>query len=417
MIEYFAIEPRPQRLLARVVDVAQLTDDKFGPYDVLFDALDESAVVDDVSQLPPSDKTIGLYSLIRLRSKPRHFLRILGLELPSPGAWFELELTPEKRDPALLCQQAQLTPRGYTGLVRTYLLSGEQVLRGDGDGPDREGGFPRSLGAAVSHSASTRRALAISMTTMLQGRADRSTIATILAPMPNATTILVRDVGQGSFVTLMAGANQSIIHIDAGWPLPFNRSTEPRGFNWPAGSAPVLLSHWDFDHLLSFYRFPLMQARVWIVPAQPLGPGAARVAQILADNDRLLVWNGGPMAIPTGNIWQCGGPLSSSNDTGLAISVRLASGRTVLLPGDADYGQMGILGAYDAILASHHGANFFGTPPRPTVRNARAAVSVGHGNKYKHPSQTAVDSYRALGWRVVATSGYPGTNRGDVQLA
>ena len=417
MIAYFTIRPQPQRLLARVIDVVQLSEDKFdSPYSVLLDALDELDGIVDVAQIPPSDKTVGQYSLIRLRATPTQFLRILGTEIPSLGSWFEIELAPQKRDGALRCQQAQLTPRGYTGLAHTYLVSGEQFLGGDEDGPDKDGGLPQSLGAAVSPSVSTRRALARSMTQLLFGSDDRAGIETILASTPIPKSVVVRDVGQGSFVTLTAGVDQPILHFDAGWPLPFNRSTEPRNFNCPTSSVPVLLSHWDFDHFLSFYRFPLMQARVWIVPAQPLGPGAARVAQILASKDRLMIWSGGAMAVPLGVIWQCSGPSRSCNNTGLTISAKLETGNSILLSGDADYDHMGRLDSYDAVVATHHGANFRGAPPLPTFRSARAALSVGHGNKYKHPSPTAVAAYKAVGWRVIATSGYPGTKRGEVQL-
>jgi hypothetical protein len=257
------------------------------------------------------------------------------------------------------------------------------------------------------------RSVAAAVTFPITAVASRRQVTTFLGQISTINHLNVRDVGQANFVTLSDERDDEIVHFDAGWPISFNGRTAPRGKSILANSSPVILSHWDFDHLLGFYRFPFLRDNVWLAPVQPLGPGKARIAYQLADRKRLLGWSGGTLSVGTITLYDCNGP-QGLNDTGFSLMIVLKSGKRALLVGDASYDSVptSSMDRFDFLVLTHHGALFTGAAPRAR-REASGIISVGHGNVYKHPRDEAVALHATSGWTISATAAIFEPRRGD----
>jgi competence protein ComEC len=255
--------------------------------------------------------------------------------------------------------------------------------------------------------------VAAASTFPLTAIASRGQVVALLAQISKIEHLIVHDVGQANFVTLGKRKN-TVAHFDVGWPISFNGRTAPSVNSISANLAPIILSHWDFDHLLGFYRFPFTRDNIWLAPVQALGPGQARVAYQLADKKRLLGWSGGTLTVGQTTLFDCNGP-QDSNDSGLSLMVMLSSGKRVLLVGDASYSSVPVSGSdkFDFLVVTHHGAIFSGVVPRPARHRASGIISVGGGNVYKHPRDDAVLRHTTGGWTVSATATIYQPSRGD----
>lgn len=192
--------------------------------------------------------------------------------------------------------------------------------------------------------------------------------------------------------------------------------------------APVILSHWDWAHLSGFYRFNNLQDAKWVVPEQHLGFGASRVATRLDEKGLLMGFNGPPVTAGCFTLGVCAGPTGIKNHTGLALRVALPSKmiggvdsgpRAALLTGDADYDHVPAaltISPLHALLVTHHGANFGGSVPAGPGGSGRAIVSVGRGNRYKHPKPDALRRHSARNWRYQMTMYWAATPRGPKWL-
>jgi competence protein ComEC len=238
------------------------------------------------------------------------------------------------------------------------------------------------------------------------------------AALTRTAFVQVRDVGQASFATLLAADGSELAHYDAGWPISYNRHTAP-SIPPVATKVPVILSHWDWDHLHAWHSVEELRSSCWIVPRQEVGPGAAKLAKALHAKKQLKVCGGKSVVVGASTLIRCSGG-SGLNDTGLALGLALANGRRVLLIGDADYSFCALPAGWkgcDALIATHHGAMFHGAVPGPTNQNDLCVISVGYGNIYHHPFQAAVSLHKAVGWRVSRTSMHGKTARGDRMLS
>jgi beta-lactamase superfamily II metal-dependent hydrolase len=228
--------------------------------------------------------------------------------------------------------------------------------------------------------------------------------------------VLVRDVGQASFIILCDGAGRAILHFDVGFPISFNRHTFPADFDIDrTEKPPIILSHWDWDHLHGAFHLPHLLECPWIVPDQPLGPGAARLARILLGKGNLLVRpDTARIRFPFGELVQSRGPTGDLNDSGLTVLVTLTSGRSALLTGDADYVHLvhAKAKAVDHLIATHHGARFsagVATVPTPNSRDCTLLIPYGCRNVYRHPHPEALQKHTKAGWtRCVTTAGRKG---------
>lgn len=402
-------------MIGRIYRVDAIGDGPRGRTSYEFDALDETRLVGgDLRELLLSDETKP-FGLIRVLTTPARFAKYFGGE-PREGAWYRLELTPRERALAaglrtkLTAWHAQLSDGGYTKQSRGY-VTGAEFISADEDRP------LKPLSAGVSPATAERQAaIATAQFPNFAGVGRRPAIKALLqSAVRPVHEIRVHDVGHASFVTLLDRNARPVIHFDAGWPVSFNGKTIPR--KPPiCQKAAVILSHWDWDHLSGYYRFPDLQTVTWITPMQVLGFGAGRVALRLNANGLLCEFEGAPMRVQGLLLGVCNGPPGNKNQTGLALRVALpaktlkgvASGpRAALLTGDADYDHAPpALAAQPlhALVVAHHGANFGGFAPMGPTQRGPAIVSVGKGNTYKHPREQAIRRHKQRRWSIQLTS-------------
>ena len=409
-------------MIGRVYRVDAIGEGARGRTSFEFDALDER-VLDGVElrQLYLSAR-LKPFGLVRIMTTTARFKEVFG-SVPTEGSWYRLELTPQdvalKRAAGerLLSWHAQLTARGYTTRSRGY-VTGADFLSRDGEPPLR----PLSAMTAAA-TAARQTAIAAAQFPNFAKPKNRA-VQAMLSRLPAIQSIEVHDVGQASFATLYDAKDEPVLHFDAGWPVGFNEETIPPKAPKP-GDAPVVLSHWDWDHLGGYYRFPTLQAVPWIVPVQYLGYGAGRVAARLDAAGLLRTYTGLPFAGGSLRLGLCGGTAGDKNQTGLAMRVDLppapgstaSTSRGVLLPGDGDYDHIPALlttPALHGLVVTHHGALFNGGVPLAPASGGLAIVSVGKGNHYKHPKAAALKRHSSRGWsKIRMTQKKSGVSRGS----
>ena len=280
----------------------------------------------------------------------------------------------------------------------------------------------------------------------------------------------VYDVGQGSASALVDEAEHPRVFFDIGKPLGFFKHTlpahRPDFFLCDARKsdlddrwchAPVVLSHWDFDHwtgvLKSAYVYSLPDGtkaasitlidhaleRYWIAPNQEhldLSPTHLEFIRLLAKSVNgasgqraLQYW---PKTLPrlpfTHGVIVKAEPDSSAgndiaarrNNSGLVMLLTLPGVRQttpqpwLLLPGDAriesipvDFSGLQLVG----MVVSHHGGVLGGVPSAspwpslsgPVTPNPNVVCSVGRPNSvgdkpYGHPDPTALARHTASNW-------------------
>jgi competence protein ComEC len=387
---------------------------------VEFDALDERHLElgDNLRGLFLSDN-VKPFGLVRVLTTISRFAQVIGRE-PVEGEWYRFQLLPrpvamaKRFTDKLTAWHVQLTDRGYTQRSRGYII-GAEFLQRDGERP------LKSLGAAVPLTQTQRQAAIAAAQFPNFKPANNGIVATLLQSFGAVETVQVHDVGQANFLTMYDAADKPIVHFDAGWPIGFNGETAPKDPPL-CHKVPVILSHWDWDHLSGYYRFGDLQSVKWVTPVQYLGFGAGRVATRL-DNKGLLHGYSGPV-LNAGSLTLgvCNGPANNKNQTGLALRVALppkatngAGPRAVLLTGDADYDHVPATlraSPLHALLVTHHGANFEGSVPVGPAGSGRAIVSVGRGNRYKHPKAAALKLHNSANWRCQMTMYWAAIPRG-----
>lgn len=316
---------------------------------------------------------------------------------------------------------AQLQPNGLTIHSRgvtsniTYLGSDRD------DGP--KGPRPQSVGAAIAKQVTVPSKI-IKACALPSSPNAKQAIARALSSVTGIKTLRVRDVGQASFSSLCDEQGKALLHYDVGAPISFNGHTFPRTFNIdPTEKPAVILSHWDWDHLHAAFLCPHLMDCSWIVPDQKLGPGAARLARILAKKGRLLVHPTGKATVfPSGEVAHASGTQASLNDAGLTVWATLESGRSVLLTGDADYQYLAHpnVGSVNYLVATHHGARFASGSaaiPVPVPNFETLLLSFGRRNVYRHPHPDALNLHTLAGWKKqISTASSGALPRGDREV-
>jgi hypothetical protein len=255
--------------------------------------------------------------------------------------------------------------------------------------------------------------------------------------------VVAYHVGQGNCNAVVDEYEHPVLFFDLGWPIQTNiagaPNPPPRLFDVEtyAGPAPVVLSHWDWDHwayALESWRYdrnrgaPLAKwkttalDRPWLVPApekaSKLGPShhllIVKLYQQRWEGRRALhFWPRGKTVWETENltIVKCSTKkrdVSYRNNSGLAMVVRIDDGwkrGLVLLPGDSEFDSIRFdqVGSWDhrrivGMVASHHGGklNVFAIP-ETSASDARLVISSGK-NRYGHPNRRMLDNYKLQGW-------------------
>lgn len=247
--------------------------------------------------------------------------------------------------------------------------------------------------------------------------------------------VIVYDIGQGNATALVDQRGIPVIFFDLGWPTVFNHYTRPVDppdlfagercnicFN--RSVAPVILSHWDYDHWAyavenDNYNFGKQAAnmtfkseaisRPWILPKPPrikntkgLGPTHLR---FLTSLPQRILWSN---RIKRVNFR--GGTLTRSNpqiaptdrnNQGLAWFVRMPGKQeTLLLPGDASFNLLRMpnyIPQYTGLMASHHGGKISGVIPSVSP-SGKLTISVGFKNLHRHPDENTLKRYKSEGW-------------------
>ena len=227
--------------------------------------------------------------------------------------------------------------------------------------------------------------------------------------------LIVYNVGQGSCAALCRIDGRPVLFFDFGGGCLQHSGSYPSHKNFSFdGNTSIVLSHWDMDHWSGAMRHVAAKHLQWIAP--PLvnvGPTLHKFTSELLANGRLKTW---PQHIASINsssatYLRCTG--KNRNNSGIAVIAKVNLGYCgepcrsplrVLLPGDANYSSIPGITEYslDALVATHHGGNFFGKPPIPSGSADKKQVifSYGQGNYFKHPTMYALKSYRKAGWQL-----------------
>ncbi|RFF50153.1 hypothetical protein [Xanthomonas campestris] len=256
--------------------------------------------------------------------------------------------------------------------------------------------------------------------------------------LDQAPDVVVVDVGQGSLAAVCkrGGSDQPLLFVDLGWPTNFNRAGQPNYRPDVTGlRTPVLLTHWDWDHwglALNSIKWAgspkrcvikwnvAALERPWVVPGVgkhwggvKLSPMHWRFALALARKGKLYRW---PLSqVMISNNWfmvtrVSGGKPGNRNNHGLVVVVvdKINSSgecRAILLPGDADYSHLPFskpgwkpVYSFSGLAASHHGGKVVVGKIPAAASPAWLAISVGIGNRYKHPAKQAQRGYIEKGW-------------------
>lgn len=265
--------------------------------------------------------------------------------------------------------------------------------------------------------------------------------------------VAVYDMGQANCNAIVNRYEHPLIFFDLGWPIQANSATVPA--NKPElfvcesaaeHAAPVVLSHWDWDHwayAIESWHYDFKSksaaikwngfatARPWVVPrptkAHKLGPShwglfAELFRTRLPSKKRALtIW---PRSVPAlrfsrGLLVHCSPARytpANRNNTGLALFVSKKCHskqiEAILLPADAEFSSIALLEVMRkanpewqarvslvGIVASHHGGkvNVYAIP-QACAAGGHMAVSNGLNNTYGHPNQQALTNYTYRGW-------------------
>lgn len=410
------LDEGPVRLIARLVRSESLVNDelvlpKANRVAFEFDCIDAKLSADGALAAVSDRGDQSRLALLKILTTYDKFWILTGEDDVVDGQWYWISLLPRGKKSGPLAWASSLGDTGYEEIV-PLVVDEIRYLFQEGERP------PRPAGAAVEDIQSLAWQIANACRFPKSAIRGRAAVERVLRSLNVPHKVVVRDVGQASFCSAVDKGGNEIFHLDAGWPISYNRKTASSKPALKTVGAPVFLTHWDWDHLHAFYAVPGVSGSQWIVPVQRLGPGARRVSQYLADNGRLLAVASRRVVAGAVKIRRCKGKAGILNQTGLSFQVTLQSGKTVLYMGDADYNLVSLaapsLPAF--LVATHHGAKFAGGVVSPVGGHGSCVVSVGKGNKYKHPSEAALTSHENAGWSLGYTCERDGIPRGDRSL-
>lgn len=332
----------------------------------------DAVVVSDAGldpYLQKADSALRNFALIRISSTGGRLSEVFGIDAGAiaEGAWVYLEIG-AKEDRSLRAKIAVLGATGYEEASDVWIHSGEHLFS---DGPEDFRQF--SSGTGIPDQRAIANELYRNCSLPHHDEHILADVERALAAVGAPSHIKVHDVGQASFVGLNDEAGEAKLYFDAGWPLIFNQRTEPAHFA-PRRADFVILSDWDFDHLLCGYKYPYLRKACWIVPDQNIGPGARRFASLLERDGRLGVAYRN-LDLGRGSIRQASGLRNDANNSGLLFAITLQSGRQALLVGDAHYKSLRLPVPFrpDFLVATHHGTSL-----TPVTENSMLGRTSSH---------------------------------------
>jgi hypothetical protein len=238
--------------------------------------------------------------------------------------------------------------------------------------------------------------------------------------------VVAFDVGQGAMQGLMRRTEDHVVpvcYIDLGGGVLQNTHTFPSAFRQTCFGTrpPVVLSHWDWDHWSSAFRFEGALNSKWFVPPLSQKPLQQAFALILFEANALHIWKPTPGRIFfAGSVtWNlCTG--RTTNDSGIAAVVQYGHKLDrLLLPGDAAYMHIPSAAAatsFNSLIMTHHGGRLKSKHVPTAAAGAVAICSVGAGNSYQHPFLDTFEAHAKQGWPLPVLTGSHGSRPGHVYL-
>lgn len=218
--------------------------------------------------------------------------------------------------------------------------------------------------------------------------------------------VAVYDVGQGACTATIV-EDCPAVYFDFGLGCDMNSHTAPAALDdlCLCREPTIVLSHFHHDHWAAVARFPAALASTWIVPDQGESVAFSHATLLgrIRERGELLVWPAAEVRLAGGDgrveLLNCGG--THRNDSGLACVVRGADGGRVLLPADARYKHVPLVGGpVRSLVVAHHGGRTsatLGEIPVPDGSLAgRLVYSYGPGNAYGHPLALSRDRHRQV---------------------
>ncbi|MGO4621311.1 metallo-hydrolase/oxidoreductase [Ensifer sp. 2TAB8] len=410
------LREEPITLIARLVRSEALTNDdlvlqKANRVAFEFDSIDARMSADEALATIADRADRSRLVVLKILTTAEKFQYLADIGGIRDGQWYRINLLPRGKKPGPFAWASSLGDAGYDEIV-PFVLDEIRYLFSEGDSP------LSPVGAAVGNERALGQAIAEACK-FPERAIDKSRAARhLLSGAKSPHKIVVRDVGQASFCSAIDQYGNELFHLDAGWPISYNKKTASSKPKVKVSDVPVILSHWDWDHLHGYHAIAGLAGGIWIVPVQRLGPGAKLVAEKLATHNRLLGVSSADVSAGPLRLGRCNGKAGNLNQTGLCVQTTLQSGKTVLFMGDADYDLVRprLSTLPDFIVATHHGAKFTGSVVWPRGGSGRCVVSVGKGNGYGHPSDVAVLSHSGAGWSMSFTCERNGMPRGSRYL-
>lgn len=241
---------------------------------------------------------------------------------------------------------------------------------------------------------------------------SRRQIKSILNNVYSINSVVVYNVGQGNCNGICDSSGVPNMYFDFGGGVFQNAKTYPGNYENPkeinfcyTTQPPVLLSHWDWDHMASIRKnkHSAIKESKWIVPKQEIGISHLKIAVELYNRGNLVVWPTRSRKIKT-NILEIQKISISNkkdrNNNGLVLTVKTNEYDYILLPGDANYEFIKKKRKYIGLVATHHGASSHGCLKKIPYANcnSKIAYSFGSKNSYHHPETPSIAAHVKKGW-------------------
>lgn len=246
-----------------------------------FDTIDARMTAEEALATIADKGQRARLAVLKVLTTAEHFRYLTDVGEVRDGQWYWITLLPRGKQPGPFAWASSLGDAGYGENV-PLVLDEIRYLFSEGDSP------LSPVGAAVGNERALAQEIAEACK-FPKSAIGKSRVARNLLSAANPPhKIVVRDVGQASFCSAIDQRGNELFHLDAGWPTSYNKKTASSKPVLAARDVPVILSHWDWDHLHGYHAVAGLAGGTWIAPVQRLGPGAKLVAQKLATSNRLL---------------------------------------------------------------------------------------------------------------------------------